>query len=93
MSSANEQAENFSNDQKAVRYLDKLLVTKEFDTDEREYIRYILIPMLTRVVENMDDRFNEQLRYMAMELCMKLIPSDEQFKAFVVDWIQKKQRL
>ena len=91
MSNENEQADKFSNNQKAVDYLDKLLVTREFDTDEREYIRYILIPMLTRVIENMDDRFNEQLRYMAMELCMKLIPSDDQFKTFVEDWIKKKK--
>ncbi|NIT14735.1 MAG: hypothetical protein GTN99_11000 [Candidatus Dadabacteria bacterium] len=83
--------ENFSSNQKALAYLDKLLVSREFDSDEREYIRLTLIPMLTRVIENMDDGFAEELRYMAMDLCMKLIPADDYYKRFVEDWIKKKQ--
>ncbi len=90
MSNGNE-IDNFSGNQKALAYLDKLLISRDFDTDDREYIRFVLIPMLTRVIENMDDGFAEELRYMAMDLCMKLIPADEQYQRFVEDWIKKKQ--
>lgn len=93
MSNGNDIENNFSSNQKALAYLDKLLVSREFDTDERDYIRFTLIPMLTRVIENMDDGFGEELRYMAMDLCMKLIPSDHVFLNFVEDWIKKKKQL
>jgi len=75
MSNGNDDAKNFSNNQRALSILDKLLVTREFSTDDREYIRLNVIPMLTRAVENMDDGFNEELRDMAINLSMKLIPS------------------
>ena len=93
MSNENEGADNFSSNQKALAFLDKLLVSREFDIDEREYIRFTLIPMLTSVIENMDDGFVEELRYMAMDLCMKLIPADEQYLRFVEDWIKKKKQV
>lgn len=91
MSNGNEDVQNFSNNQRAINILDRMLVTRDFDTDDREYIRLHLIPMLTRAVENMDDGFDEELRDMAMSLCMKLIPYDYQFLRFVQDWITKKQ--
>ncbi|NIX15532.1 MAG: hypothetical protein GWN11_06545 [Candidatus Dadabacteria bacterium] len=91
MSNENDADNKFSSNQKALAYLDKLVVSRDFDPDDREYIRFTLIPMLTRVIENMDDGFAEELRYMAMDLCMKLIPADEQYQRFVEDWIKKKK--
>lgn len=93
MSNGNDDAKNFSNNQRALSILDKLLVTREFSTDDREYIRLHLIPMLTRAVENLDDGFNEELRDMAINLSMKLIPYDQKFLRFVEDWITKKQQV
>ena len=49
--------------------------------------------MLTSVVENMDDGFNEEVRDMATNLCMKLIPYDQKFLRFVEDWIVKKKHV
>ena len=93
MSNGDDAVNNFSNNQKALSFLDKLLVTREFSTEDREYIRFILIPMLTSVVENMDDGFNEEVRDMATNLCMKLIPYDQKFLRFVEDWIVKKKHV
>ena len=93
MSNRNDDVQNFSSDQRAINILDRMLVTKDFDTDDREYIRLNLIPMLTRAVENLDDGFNEELRDMAINLCMKLIPYDQKFLRFVEDWITKKQQV
>ena len=90
MSNGNEM-DSFSRNQKALSYLDRLLVSRDFDPDDREYIRFTLIPMLTRVVENMDDGFVEELRNMAENLCMKMIPVDDQYQRFVEDWINKKK--
>ncbi len=91
MSNGNDDVQNFSSDQRAINILDKMLVTRDFDADDREYIRLNLIPMLTRAVENLDDGFNEELRDMAINLSMKLIPYDQKFLRFVQDWITKKQ--
>ncbi|TDJ05494.1 MAG: hypothetical protein E2O67_05155 [Deltaproteobacteria bacterium] len=93
MSNGNDDVQNFSSDQRAINILDRMLVTKDFDTDDRQYIRLNLIPMLTRAVENLDDGFNEELRDMAINLCMKLIPYDYLFLRFVEDWITKKQQV
>ncbi len=93
MSNGNDDVQNFSNDQRAINILDRMLITTDFDTDDREYIRLHLIPMLTRAVENMDDGFNEELRDMAINLSMKLIPYDQKFLRFVEDWITKKQQV
>ena len=93
MSNGNDDVQNFSSDQRAINILDRMLVTKDFDTDDRQYIRLNLIPMLTRAVENLDDGFNEELRDMAINLCMKLIPYDYLFLRFVEDWITKKQHV
>jgi len=93
MSNGNDDVQNFSSDQRAINILDRMLVTKDFDTDDRQYIRLNLIPMLTRAVENLDDGFNEELRDMAINLCMKLIPYDQKFLRFVEDWITKKQQV
>ncbi len=93
MSNGKDDVQNFSNDQRAINILDRMLVTRDFDTDDREYIRLNLIPMLTRAVENLDDGFNEELRDMAINLSMKLIPYDQKFLRFVEDWITKKQQV
>ena len=93
MSNGNDDVQNFSSDQRAINILDRMLVTKDFDTDDRQYIRLNLIPMLTRAVENLDDGFNEELRDMAINLCMKLIPYDYLFLRFVEDWTTKKQQV
>jgi hypothetical protein len=93
MSNGNDDVQNFSSDQRAINILDRMLVTRDFDTDDREYIRLNLIPMLTRAVENLDDGFNEELRDMAINLSMKLIPYDQKFLRFVEDWITKKQQV
>ncbi len=93
MSNGNDDVQNFSSDQRAINILDRMLVTKDFDTDDRQYIRLNLIPMLTRAVENLDDGFNEELRDMAINLSMKLIPYDQKFLRFVEDWITKKQQV
>ena len=93
MSNKNDDVQNFSSDQRAINILDRMLVTKDFDTDDRQYIRLNLIPMLTRAVENLDDGFNEELRDMAINLSMKLIPYDQKFLRFVEDWITKKQQV
>jgi hypothetical protein len=93
MSNGNDEVRKFSNNQRALSILDRLLVTREFSTDDREFIRLNLIPMLTSAVENMDDGFNEELRDMAINLCIKLIPYDHQFVRFVEDWITKKQQV
>ena len=93
MSNGKDDVQNFSSDQRAINILDKMLVTRDFDADDREYIRLNLIPMLTRAVENLDDGFNEELRDMAINLSMKLIPYDQKFLRFVEDWITKKQQV
>ena len=93
MSNGNDDVQNFSSDQRAINILDRMLVTRDFDTDDREYIRLNLIPMLTSAVENLDDGFNEELRDMAINLSMKLIPYDQKFLRFVEDWITKKQQV
>jgi len=93
MSNGNDDVQNFSSDQRAINILDRMLITTDFDTDDREYIRLYLIPMLTRAVENLDDGFNEELRDMAINLSMKLIPYDQKFLRFVEDWITKKQQV
>jgi len=93
MSNGNDDVQKFSNNQRALSILDKLLVTREFSTDDREYIRINLIPLLTNAIENLDDGFNEELRDMAINLCMKLIPYDYLFLRFVEDWITKKQQV
>ncbi len=93
MSNGKDDVQNFSNDQRAINILDRMLVTRDFDTDDREYIRLNLIPMLTNAVENLDDGFNEELRDMAINLSMKLIPYDQKFLRFVEDWITKKQQV
>ena len=68
MSNGNDDVQNFSSDQRAINILDRMLVTKDFDTDDRQYIRLNLIPMLTRAVEHLDAGFNEELRDMAINL-------------------------
>ena len=93
MSNGNDDVQNFSNDKRAINILDRMLVTRDFDIDDREYIRLNLIPMLTNAVENLDDGFNEELRDMAINLSMKLIPYDQKFLRFVEDWITKKQQV
>jgi len=93
MSNGNDDVQNFSSDQRVINILDRMLVTRDFDTHDREYIRLNLIPMLTRAVENLDDGFNEELRDMAINLSMKLIPYDQKFLRFVEDWITKKQQV
>lgn len=93
MSNGNDDVQNFSSDQRVINILDRMLVTRDFDTHDREYIRLNLIPMLTNAVENLDDGFNEELRDMAINLSMKLIPYDQKFLRFVEDWITKKQQV
>ncbi len=93
MSNGNDDVQNFSSDQRVINILDRMLVTRDFDTDDRQYIRLNMIPLLTRAVEILDDGFNEELRDLAINLCMKLIPYDYLFLRFVEDWITKKQQV
>ena len=93
MSNVNDIVQNFGNNKRAVDILDKLLVSRDFSTDDRNYIRLNLIPMLTKAIESLDDGFNDELREIAINLCMKLIPGDHHFMRFVEDWIIKKQQI
>ena len=84
---------NIKNDQRAIDLLDTLLTTKKFSTEDRQFIRLNLIPKLTTIIENLDDGFNEELRDIAMNVCMRLIPGDHYFVLFVEDWIKKKKSI
>ena len=82
---------HIKDNQRAIEILDLLLSTKKFSTEDRQYIRLNLIPMLTTIIENLDDGFNDALRDIATDLCMRLIPGDHYFVIFVEDWIRKKK--
>ena len=81
------------NNERAIELFDLLLTTKKFSTEDRQYIRLNLIPMLTTMIENLDDGFNEALRDTATNLCMRLIPGDHYFVIFIEDWIKKKKTI
>lgn len=84
---------NIKNNQRAIELLDLLLTKKKFSTEDRQYIRLNLIPMITVIIENLDDGFNEALRDIAMNLSMRMIPADHYFTIFVDDWLKKKKRI
>ena len=93
MSNGSESVNQIRNNERAIDILDNLLTTKKFSTEDRQYIRLTLIPMLTTIIENIDDGFNEELRNIATNLCMRLIPGDHYFVLFVEDWIKKKKTI
>jgi len=93
MSNERDAVNHFNKNQRAIDLLDLLLTTRKFSTEDRQYIRLSIIPMLTTIIENMDDGFNEDLRGIAMNLCMRMIPGDHYFTLFVDDWLKKKKTI
>lgn len=93
MSNETDALNHIKNNQRAIELLDLLLTTRKFSTEDRQYIRLNIIPMLTTIIENMDDGFNEELRGIAMNLCMRMIPGDHYFTLLVDDWIKKKKTI
>ena len=93
MSNEHDAVNHFKKNQRAIDLLDLLLTTRKFSTEDRQYIRLNIIPMLTTIIENMDDGFNEELRGIAMNLCMRMIPRDHYFTLLVDDWIKKKKTI
>lgn len=81
------------NNNRAIDMLDQLLTNNKFSLEERQYIRLNIIPMLTTIVENLDDGFNDDLRDIAINVCRRLIPGDQYFVLFVEDWIKKKKTI
>lgn len=84
---------NIKNNERAIELLDSLLTTKKFSTEDRQYIRLNIIPMLTTILENLDDGYNDALRDIATNLSMRLIPGDHYFTIFVEDWLKRKKRI